>query len=132
MPDLMKVMEDWSGYVSASDITRPEGYERRLTEVVDLISNAKGLPAHKHEYLLREALTTSDFPLLFGDVLDRQMLAAYKATPPVWKPYTKLSTVPRISPQTGGYRLAMRGGDEPLDICRCLLFAQRYLSGFRS
>ncbi len=115
MPDLMKLMEDWNGYVSASDITRPEGYERRLTEVVDLLSNAKNLPAHKHEYLLREALTTSDFPLLFGDVLDRQMLAAYKATPPVWKPYTKLSTVPRISPQVGGYRFAMRGGDEHLD-----------------
>jgi len=116
MPDLMKLMEDWNGYVSASDIARPEGYERRLTEVVDLLSNAKGLPAHKHEYLLREALTTSDFPHLFGDVLDRQMLAAYKATPPVWKPYTKLSTVPRIAPQVGGYRFAMRGGDEHLDI----------------
>jgi len=116
MPDLMKLMEDWNGYVSAGDVTRPEGYERRLTEVIDLLSNAKGLPAHKHEYLLREALTTSDFPLLFGDVLDRQMLAAYKATDPVWKPYTKLSTVPRIAPQVGGYRFAMRGGDEHLDI----------------
>jgi len=115
MPDIMKLMEDWNGYVSASDIQRGEGYEQKLKEVVDLLSNAKGLPAHKHEYLLREALTTSDFPLLFGDVLDRQMLAAYKATPPVWKPYTKLSTVPRISPQTGGYRFAMRGGDEHLD-----------------
>jgi len=116
MPDLMKLMEDWNGFVAAGDIARPEGYERRLTEVVDLLSNAKGLPAHKHEYLLREALTTSDFPHLFGDVLDRQMLAAYKATPPVWKPYTKLSTVPRIAPQVGGYRFAMRGGDEHLDI----------------
>ncbi|MBA7632059.1 hypothetical protein ES703_39601 [subsurface metagenome] len=115
MPDLMKLMEDWNGYALATDIVRPEGYERKLTEVIDLLSNAKGLPAHKHEYLLREALTTSDFPLLFGDVLDRQMLAAYKATPPVWKPYTKLSTVPRILPQVGGYRFAMRGGDEHLD-----------------
>jgi len=114
--ELMKLMEDWSGYVSASDIQRPEGYERRLTEVINLLSNTSNLPAHKHEYLLREALTTSDFPLLFGDVLDRQMLAAYKATPPVWKPYTKLSTVPRIAPQVGGYRFAMRGGDEHLDI----------------
>ena len=114
--ELLKLMEDWNGYVSASDIQRPEGYERRLIEVIDLLSNAKGLPAYKHEYLLREALTTSDFPHLFGDVLDRQMLAAYKATPPVWKPYTKLSTVPRIAPQVGGYRFAMRGGDEHLDL----------------
>ena len=115
MPDLMELMEDWNGYANASDISRPEGYERKLTEVNDLLSNAKGLPSHLHYAKLMEALTTSDFPLLFADVLDRQMLAAYKATPPVWKPYTKLSTVPRISPQVGGYRFSMRGGDEHLD-----------------
>lgn len=114
--ELMKLMEDWNGYVALNDVNRGEGYEQKLKGVVDLLSNATNLPAYKHEYLLREALTTSDFPLLFGDVLDRQMLAAYKATPPVWKPYTKLSTVPRIAPQVGGYRFAMRGGDEHLDL----------------
>lgn len=109
--ELMKLMEDWKGYVNASDIVRPEGYEQKLAEVVNLLSNAYNLPAHKHEYLLREALTTSDFPLLFGDVLDRQMLAHYKATEPVYKAFTKMSTVPRISPQVGGYRFSMSGGD---------------------
>ena len=115
MPDLMKLMEDWNGYASASDIGKAEGYERKLTEVVDLLSNAKGLPAHKHEYLIREVLTTSDFPLLFGDVLQRQMLATYKAAPPVWKPFTKVSTVPRMAPHIGGKRFSMSGGDQVLD-----------------
>jgi len=112
--ELMKLMEDWTGYVSASDIQRPDGYELKLKEVNDLIHNTKGLPAHRHEYLLREALTTSDFPLLFGDVLDRQVLASYKASEPVWKAFVRQSTVPRISPQVGGYRFAITGGDQVL------------------
>ena len=32
MPDIMKLMEDWNGYVSASDIQRGEGYEQKLKE----------------------------------------------------------------------------------------------------
>ena len=112
--ELMKLMEDWKGFVALSDVNRGEGYELKLKETIDLLSNAQNLPAHKHEYLLREALTTSDFPLLFGDVLDRQVLASYKAVDPVWKAFVKMSTVPRISPQVGGYRFAITGGDQVL------------------
>jgi len=64
--------------------------------------------------MLREALTTSDFPLLFGDVLDRQVLAAYKAVDPVWKAFVRMGTVPRIYPQIGGYRFGITGGDQYL------------------
>jgi len=113
--ELMKLMEDWKGFVALSDVQRGEGYELRLKETIDLLSNAMNLPAHKHEYLIREALTTSDFPLLFGDVLDRQVLASYKAVDPVWKAFVKMSTVPRISPQVGGYRFAITGGDQKLN-----------------
>lgn len=114
--ELMELMEDWKGYVNAGDISRPDGYEQKLKEVNDLLHNNNNLPPHKHEYLLREAITTSDFPYLFGDVLDRQVLAAYKAVDPVWKPFVKMSTVPRISPQVGGYRFAITGGDDHLDM----------------
>jgi len=113
--ELMKLMEDWGGYTALSDITRGEDYERKLKETVDLLSNARNLPPHKHEYLLREALTTSDFPLLFGDVLDRQVLAAYKAVDPVWKAFVRMGTVPRIYPQVGGYRYGITGGDQHLE-----------------
>ncbi len=105
--ELTKLMEGWSGYVSLSN----RHTDAELTAFKNLLSNAQNVPAHLHEYRIREALTTSDFPLLFGDVLDRQMLAAYKATEPVYKPFTKQSTVPRISPQVGGYRFSMSGGD---------------------
>ncbi len=109
--ELMKLMEDWNGYVALSDVKSGEGYEQQLKEVVDLLSNARGLPTYKQEYLIREALTTSDFPLLFGDVLDRQVLAAYKAIPPLWKPYIKLSTNRDFKVSK---RFAISGGDQYL------------------
>ena len=113
--EMMKLMEDWNGFTALSEVQRGEGYEQKLKETIDLLSNAQGLPSHKHEYLLKEALTTSDFPYLFGDVLDRQVLAQYKATESTWKKYIKTSTVPRVFPQIGGYRFAVTGGDQRLD-----------------
>jgi len=114
--ELMKLMEDWNGYVNINDVGRGPDYERKLVETMDLLSNSRGLPSHKHEYLLREAITTSDFPYLFGDVLDRQVLSQYKATESTWKKYVKTSTVPRLYPQIGGYRFAITGGDQRLDL----------------
>jgi hypothetical protein len=110
----MKLMEDWKGFVSLSEVKKPEGYENRLKETIDLLTNAKGLPSHRHEFMLREALTTSDFPYLFGDVLDRQVLAAYKAVDPVWKLFTRPGTTKRIYPNIGGYRFGITGGDQYL------------------
>jgi len=112
--ELMNLIEDWKGYIALSDMKHPEGYEQKLKETIDLLSNANHLPPHRHEYLIKEALTTSDFPYLFGDVLDRQVLAAYKAVDPVWKAFVKQGTVPRIHPQIGGYRFAITGGDQYL------------------
>jgi len=112
MLELMNLMEDWGGYVNLSGVKRPDGYEQKLAETVNLISNSRHLPPHVHEFMIREALTTSDFPYLFGDVLDRQVLANYKATEPVWKKFTKLSTVADFRT---AYRFAIAGGDGELD-----------------
>lgn len=43
--------------------------------IVDVLEGRRPL------YLLKEAMTTSDFPLLFGDLLYRQMLGNYTAWP---------------------------------------------------
>ena len=87
----------------------------RITEVHNLIYNSiyqgEVIAPHVREFLIREAMTTSDFPLLFGDVLDRQVLAAYKATEPVWKKFTKLSTNADFR-NADRYRFS--GGDEVL------------------
>jgi len=87
----------------------------RVTEVNDLIYNGiykgRSLQPHEREFLVREALTTSDFPNLFGDVLDRQVLASYKATEPVWKAFVKMSTNKDFKVSR---RFAITGGDQYL------------------
>lgn len=42
---------------------------------------------------LKEAMTSSDFPLMFADILDRQMLGFWNEVPPVWEAITRTSTV---------------------------------------
>lgn len=110
--ELMKMVEDWKGYTSIAEAQRPENYEQQLKETIDLLSNSRNLPAHTHEYLLKEALTTSDFPYLFGDVLDRQVMARYKATPMTWK---KIAKVTRRRDFRTAYTFRMTGGDTYLD-----------------
>jgi len=112
--ELMNLIEDWKGYIALSNVNRPDGYDQKLKETIDLLSNANHLAPHRHEFAIKEALTTSDFPLLFGDVLDRQVLASYKAVDPVWKAFVRMGTVPRIYPQIGGYRFGITGGDQYL------------------
>jgi len=43
--------------------------------------------------VVREAISTSDFPLLFGDTIDRVLLAKYKAHVPTWRDYVKVTAV---------------------------------------
>jgi len=112
MPELLKIMEDWNGYQSIHETKKPENWEQKIVETNNLLSNKQRLPAHKHEFLMREALTTSDFPYLFGDVLDRRLLASYKAVDPVWKAFVKMSTVRDFRT---AYRFAVTGGDQHLE-----------------
>jgi hypothetical protein len=66
-------------------------YLARLAEATGFIADVMGgrIPA----YRLREALSTSDFPLLMGDVLDRQMLGRYAEIAPTWPAYVRRGTV---------------------------------------
>jgi hypothetical protein len=41
----------------------------------------------------KEAMTTSDFPLLFGDIVDRQLYAAYQQIPIRWDRIARRGTV---------------------------------------
>jgi Mu-like prophage major head subunit gpT len=45
-----------------------------------------------------EAMSTSDFPLLFADSLDRQLYGAYMATIPTWTNYARAATVNDFRP----------------------------------
>ena len=81
--ELKELMTGWEGYQSIRESRKSPDHDERLLEVVNLLTNKAGYPDHKREYLMKEVLTTSDFPILFGEVLDRQVLAAFKDTPQV-------------------------------------------------
>jgi len=89
--DLLKLMENWKGF---NKVRGTPVQEQALAATVDLMMNKDRLSKRMHEARLEEAITTSDFPYLFGQVIDRQLLANYKAVFSDWKTYVKMSTVP--------------------------------------
>lgn len=92
MTDILKMMEDWSGFKAARGAQKVP--EAAMAATLDLIMNKDRLSKRMHEARLEEAITTSDFPYLFGQVIDRQLLANYKAVYADWKSYVKVSSVP--------------------------------------
>lgn len=67
-------------------------YLQSLAEAARTIS--EGLSGGRHaQYRLQEAMTTSDFPVLFADILDRQMLADYQQITPQWRSFARAGTV---------------------------------------
>jgi len=66
-------------------------YQRQLSEAADLIERT--ISGRSPMHYLQEAMSTSDFPLLFGDVLDRQLLGMYAEWPTSWPLIARRSTV---------------------------------------
>lgn len=66
-------------------------YVRSLTEAASFMGDvyAGRLPMYK----LQEAMSTSDFPLLFGDVIDRSMLGKYNEWPTAWAKLARRGSV---------------------------------------
>jgi hypothetical protein len=71
--------------------TRGPEYQKRLAEAAALVADV--IQGKRPSHYLREVMTTSDFPYLFGDILDRQLLAAYRETPQTWPSIAKRSIV---------------------------------------
>lgn len=65
--------------------------QRSLLEAAKFIADVSD--GRRPMYHLREAMSTSDFPLLFADILDRQLLANYQETVPVWRNFVRKGTV---------------------------------------
>lgn len=67
-------------------LTRPEMkriYERRLMEASAIVHKAFN-GTKRDVFNFQEAMSTSDFPALFGDIIDRSVLANYRETPYTW------------------------------------------------
>lgn len=67
-------------------------YQARLAEAATIYANALA-GSRSAMRLLTEAMSTSDFPILFGDLLDRQVLARYREWPEEWETYAARRTV---------------------------------------
>ena len=85
-------------------------YMQKLSEAARLLADVK--QGRKPMFYLKEAMTTSDFPLLFGDIIDRQLLTGYEATPNTWSNYIREGTVPDFRTVS---RHTMDGGEGRLD-----------------
>jgi len=66
-------------------------YQRSLAEAARLVADV--IEGRAPMYRLQEAMSTSDFPLLFGDVIDRSMLGTYREWPTIWARIAKRGTV---------------------------------------
>jgi hypothetical protein len=81
------------GRGSARNRTRNDGgYLTRLNEAVKVYAGA--FETRRGLALFQEALTTSDFANLFGDIIDRQMLGYYQEAPYTWSNWARRGTVP--------------------------------------
>lgn len=79
------------GRIRETARTKPE-YQRNLLEAKRFYNEV--LEGGRPIAQLQEALTTGDFPLLFADIIDREMLADYVASDKSWPLWAKRGTVP--------------------------------------
>lgn len=92
---VMEKVQDWSGYRGVRGFT-----EAQIADAMELIENTHRYPTHVHEFMLKEAITSTDFANLFGTIVDREMMARYKIEKPDWEAYTKVGTVSNFSQHT--------------------------------
>ncbi len=86
----LEKMTDWE---SGTAPVRGMFTEQEEAKAIDLIINAPRFARRKHQAYLEEAITTSDFPSLLGQIVDKKMEAAYKAMVPDWEAYIPTDTV---------------------------------------
>lgn len=80
------------GYGSCAPRQRTAQYERTYREarrLYDQVLSGDRWAAFRFQ----EAMTTSDFALYFGDILDRSVLANYAETPYSWSQFAKRATI---------------------------------------
>ncbi len=86
-------------------------YMANLVEATKLVADVYSGRLRPH--YLSEAMTTSDFPYLFGDIIDRQLLANYQEAPYSWNKFCHKSIVPDFRQVR---RLVMNGAEGTLDL----------------
>ncbi len=86
-------------------------YKRRLAKAAQFLEGVRRGRIPYHHF--REAMTTDDFPLLFGDVIDRTMLGNYREWPNSWQNY---ATRRQVRDFRNANLFAIDGGQDRLNI----------------
>lgn len=86
-------------------------YQQALMEATRFVADV--YTGRKSMDRFREALGTSDFPLLFGDIIDRQLLANYRETPYSYRSWAAVKTVSDFRTVK---RFAMNGAEGVLPV----------------
>jgi len=109
MADLKQTFQEagleWDGWEPIGKRFTESQIERGLA----MIENADHLRPHRHEYRLWEAITTTDFPYLFGTIIERELMAQYGIVKPDFAAYTKQGTVGNFNRHTRHRRNGGRG-----------------------
>lgn len=66
-------------------------YSRNLLEAANFMQDLE--KGRRRPYQFEEAMTTSDFPILFADILDRQLLGYFGELTPTWEQYIRKGRV---------------------------------------
>lgn len=85
--------------------------ERRVAELLEIVAEAQS-GSLRAQYVLRETMTTDDFPLLFGDVMARQLVAGWQEAPVTYPAYVSVTEVPDFRPVS---RFAIDGAEGVLE-----------------
>lgn len=108
---LFNAREDGVGVRTLRGRANIPDYAKRLAEAAVFMADVyTGRRPYHH---LQEAMTTSDFPLLFGDVLDRQLLGNYQEASYSWKSLVKRNLVRDFRTVS---RHAINKGEAVLDV----------------
>lgn len=85
-------------------IRESDTYKRKKAEAYDLITNKKGYSRALRTAKIEEAMRTSEFPLLFGDIIDRELGWKYESIGTPLAPLFRNKTVTRIGEPSAWYR----------------------------
>ena len=67
-----------------------EAYSARLMETIEIIADYHERGGAFNAARLEEAMSVDDFPYLFGDIIDRTLLAGYREAPKSWDAYCEM------------------------------------------
>lgn len=92
---------------------RDPRYMQQLAAFAEVYADVVTGGSHRAVFIFKEAMSTSDFPLMFGDIIDRSMLGKYREWQPTWPAYAGRRVV-RDFRNVSEYDVV--GGEAPLDI----------------